>query len=98
MKHFCYLFFSAECVQIELDSSSEEILGIEGFYGPLMEWKNGFEALTSITFYTNKQKYGPYGNEIGEHFSSMCSGGKVVGFFGRSGTHLNAIGVHKDYF
>ncbi|KAI8549681.1 hypothetical protein RHMOL_Rhmol06G0043400 [Rhododendron molle] len=83
---------------IELDPEREEILGIEGFYGPLMEWKNGFEALTSITFYTNKRKYGPYGNEIGRHFSSMCSGGKVVGFFGRSGTHLNAIGVHMDYF
>lgn len=78
--------------------SSEVIVGIEGFYGPLIEWKNGFEALTSVTMYTNKQKYGPYGREIGTHFSSMHGGGEVVGFFGRSGTHLNAIGVHMKYF
>ncbi|KAH7850537.1 hypothetical protein Vadar_034572 [Vaccinium darrowii] len=84
--------------KIELDSSGEIILAIEGFYGPV-KGTDGFEVITSMSIYTNRRKCGPFGgNEIGTHFSSMLSGGKAVGFFGRSGTYLNAIGLHMEYF
>ncbi|KAI8549680.1 hypothetical protein RHMOL_Rhmol06G0043300 [Rhododendron molle] len=84
--------------KIVLDSAAGEVIvGIEGFYGPI-EGTEGFEVMTSITIYTSRRKYGPYGeNETGTHFSSRPSGGKAVGFFGRSGIYLNAIGVHMDY-
>ncbi|TXG55016.1 hypothetical protein EZV62_020272 [Acer yangbiense] len=50
------------------------------------------EAVRSITFYSNKGKYGPFGLEIGKSFSSTLSNGKVVGFHGRSGVYFDAIG------
>jgi len=50
------------------------------------------EMITSMTFNSNKQKYGPFGNEIGESFKTP-SGKKIMGFFGRSATYLDQIGV-----
>jgi len=83
--------------KIELDSGDEIIVAIEGFYGAT-KGTDGCEIITSLSIYTNKRKYGPFGGkEIGTHFSSTLSGGKVVGFFGRSGAYLNAIGVHMEY-
>ncbi|KAI8549682.1 hypothetical protein RHMOL_Rhmol06G0043500 [Rhododendron molle] len=84
--------------KIELDSAAGEVIAaIEGFYGPV-KGSEGFEVITSMTIYTDRRKYGPFGeNETGTHFSSTASGGKAIGFFGRSGTYLNAIGVHMDY-
>ncbi|KAK8960958.1 hypothetical protein KSP40_PGU015189 [Platanthera guangdongensis] len=55
-------------------------------------------AITSLTFITNKQKYGPVGEEIGTFFSSPVASGKIRGFFGRSWKYLSAIGVHMEYF
>lgn len=86
------------CGQIKVDGTSEFLVSVEGFYGPV-EGKNDCEAIKSITFYSNKRRYGPYGGEeIGTHFSSAQSAGKIVGFFGRAGSYLNAIGVHMEYF
>ena len=70
---------------------------IAGFYGPV-KGSDSFKALRSITFYTTKAKYGPYGDEIGDAFMSNVATGKVVGFHGRSGVYLDAIGVHMEYF
>ena len=73
------------------------MIRIAGFYG-LVEGSGSFKALWSITFYTNKAKYGPYGDEIGQAFTSSVAPGRVVGFHGRSGAYLDAIGVHMEYF
>ena len=70
---------------------------IAGFYGPV-KGSDSFKALWSITFYTNKAIYGPYGDEIGDAFTSSVAVGKVVGFRGRSGVYLDAIGGHMEYF
>ena len=70
---------------------------IAGFYGPV-KGSDSFKVLRSITFYTNKAIYGPYGNEIGDAFTSSLATGKVVGFHGRSGVYLDAIGGHMEYF
>ncbi|KAK3219991.1 hypothetical protein Dsin_013961 [Dipteronia sinensis] len=83
--------------RIKLDCSSEYLVGMMGFYGPIEE-NCGFEAITSVSFYTNKGKYGPFGIEIGTAFGSPATDGKIVGFHGRSGCYLDAIGVHVEYF
>ncbi|KAM3749711.1 hypothetical protein ACB098_05G208000 [Castanea mollissima] len=82
---------------IKLEVSKEFLVRIVGFYGPV-KGSDSFKALRSITFYTNKAKYGPYGDEIGHAFTSSVAAGKVVGFHGRSGVYLDAIGVHMEYF
>ncbi|KAL4629030.1 hypothetical protein ACB092_05G279700 [Castanea dentata] len=82
---------------IKLEVSKEFLVCIVGFYGPV-KGSDSFKALRSITFYKNKAKYGPYGVEIGHAFTSSVAPGKVVGFHGRSGVYLDAIGVHMEYF
>ncbi|KAL5822271.1 hypothetical protein ACOSQ3_020179 [Xanthoceras sorbifolium] len=83
--------------RIELEHySSENLVGISGFYGPL-DGNCYLEVVRSISFYTNKGKYGPFGTEIGTFFNSTVSNAKVVGFHGKSGEYLDAIGVHVDY-
>ncbi|KAK0588171.1 hypothetical protein LWI29_035337 [Acer saccharum] len=90
--------------RIELDKdkcSPENLVGISGFYGAFdgnccVECE--YKVVRSISFYTNKGKYGPFGTEIGTFFNSpACTNAKVVGFHGRSGEYLDAIGVHVEY-
>ncbi|KAL4559456.1 hypothetical protein LXL04_031594 [Taraxacum kok-saghyz] len=86
-------------VEINLDGSEEYLTGISGFYGPV-EGFDELKGVTYITFHTNKKKHGPYGQESGEgcvYFTSTPSCGKVVGFHGRNGDSLTAIGVHMEY-
>ncbi|KAK1553668.1 hypothetical protein Q3G72_001871 [Acer saccharum] len=82
--------------RIKLDSSSEYLIGIMGYYRPV-EGNGGFEAVCSLSFYTNKGKYGPFGDQIGMFFSSPVTNGKIIGFHGRSGDYLDALGVHMEY-
>ncbi|KAJ9536361.1 hypothetical protein OSB04_un000453 [Centaurea solstitialis] len=86
---------------VNLDGTNEYLTRISGFYGPVKGFK-GHEAITSITFHTNKTFYGPYGEEGGDgytYFTSSESNGKVVGFHGRKCNGLvTAIGVHMEYF
>ena len=84
--------------QIKLDASTEFLVGIMGFYGPVKGNDDDYEALRSITLYSNNGRYGPFGEEIGTSFTSSASRGKVVGFHGRSGIYLDAISVHMGYF
>ncbi|XP_075666048.1 agglutinin-like [Castanea sativa] len=83
--------------KIKLEVSKEFLVCIAGFCGPV-KGSDSFKALRCITFYKNKAKYGPYGVEIGHAFRSSVASGKVVGFHGRSGVYLDAIGVHMEYF
>ncbi|KAJ9536367.1 hypothetical protein OSB04_un000459 [Centaurea solstitialis] len=86
---------------VNLDGTDEYLTQISGIYGPIGGF-NGLEAITSITFHTNKSIYGPYGVESGTdgytYFTSTESSGKVVGFHGREcNGFLTAIGVHMEY-
>lgn len=54
----------------------------------------GPNVIKSLTFHTTKSYYGPYGEEQGQTFSSNLKEGKIVGFHGRKGLFLDAIGVH----
>ncbi|XP_055835643.1 agglutinin-like [Solanum dulcamara] len=82
---------------INIDGENEILIGIEGYYSPVKE-NGGLDTLRQITFYTNKGKYGPYGTEIGAYFRSSAARGKIVGFHGKCGVFLNAVGVHMEYF
>lgn len=78
----------------------EYLIGIEGFYGEV-EGMGSLNVVKCLSFVTNKAKYGPVGAEMGTHFTCVNLGdsnGKVVGFHGRSGASLDAIGLHTHYF
>ncbi|KAK1257042.1 hypothetical protein QJS04_geneDACA023716 [Acorus gramineus] len=77
---------------IVLDYPNEFLTRIEGYYSP---FGNVAQLIRSLTFYTNKgKKYGPYGAAEGTYFNIPTKGAEIVGFFGRSGWLLDAIGVY----
>uniref|UniRef100_A0A0D9WIE5 Jacalin-type lectin domain-containing protein n=1 Tax=Leersia perrieri TaxID=77586 RepID=A0A0D9WIE5_9ORYZ len=82
--------------RIKLDYPQEVLTCVYGYYNTNRE--EGPRALRSITFISNRGKYGPFGEEFGAYFSSAKTEGKVVGFHGRSGQHLDAIGVHMQHW
>ncbi|KAK1296148.1 hypothetical protein QJS10_CPB15g02025 [Acorus calamus] len=83
--------------RIKLDFPNEWLVCITGFYGEGADGEES-EVLKSLTFYTNKGKYGPLGKEIGKFFTTAGPPGKVVGLMGSSGgEYLNSIGVHVEY-
>lgn len=83
--------------RVKLDFPHEVLTCVYGYYdtskpdGPR-------SVLRSLTFLTNRGKYGPFGDEFGAYFSSATTEGKVVGFHGRSDQHLDAIGVHMQHW
>ncbi|KAJ6399523.1 hypothetical protein OIU77_020142 [Salix suchowensis] len=80
---------------IKFDYPYEVLISVCGYYATLTgddQRKGG--VIKSLTFHTNKAKYGPYGEETGTFFTSTKTEGKIVGFHGRTGCYLNAIGVH----
>lgn len=74
--------------QISFKGSDEYLTQITGTYGHI----SGGDLITSISFITTKQKYGPFGHETGESFSTP-SGKKIMGFFGRAADYLDQIGI-----
>ncbi|KAK0602489.1 hypothetical protein LWI29_033952 [Acer saccharum] len=61
---------------------------------------NGHLVVESLTFNTNKTRYGPYGNTTGNAFGIPMENGEIVGFFGRAGDFIDAIDStsHLDKF
>nr|CAD1841739.1 unnamed protein product [Ananas comosus var. bracteatus] len=78
--------------KVMLEYPYEFITSVSGYYGPLLSGSP--VVIRSLTIASNLTKYGPFGSELGTHFSLPVSGGKVVGFHGRSGWYLDSIGVH----
>ncbi|XP_061347178.1 jacalin-related lectin 3-like [Gastrolobium bilobum] len=78
--------------KIVFDFPCEVLTHISGYYGALMYM--GPAVIRSLTFHTNKRKYGPYGDEQGTYFTTKVKEGKVVGIHGRKGLFLDAFGVH----
>lgn len=79
-------------MQVKLDSPDEFLTSIHGHYGSLIE--RGPVFVRSLTLESNKRTYGPFGIEQGIYFSLPTTGGKIIGFHGKSGWYLDAIGVH----
>lgn len=86
-----------ELLQINFDYPYEVLTSISGSYyylaGDMQK-----RVVKSLTFHTNKAKYGPYGKAVGTIFSSANKEGKIAGFHGRSGTFLDAIGIHMQHW
>lgn len=79
--------------KIPFDYPSEILTHVTGYVGAAMMM--GPSVIRSLTFHTTKGKYGPYGEEEGEFFSTkLKEGSMIVGFHGRKGLFLDAIGVH----
>ncbi|XP_027336411.1 jacalin-related lectin 3-like [Abrus precatorius] len=78
--------------KIKLDYPNEFLKSIDGYFGSLSQW--GVTFIRSLSFESNKKIYGPFGVEQGTYFSLPMTGGKIVGFHGRYGWHLDAIGVY----
>ncbi|WVZ96226.1 hypothetical protein U9M48_041892 [Paspalum notatum var. saurae] len=72
---------------------TEVVTEVSGTYGP---FDGQACVLRSLTFVTNVGKHGPFGRPgEGTPFSvPVQDGGRVVGFFGRSGYLLDALGVY----
>lgn len=79
-------------MQILFDYPFEILISISGYYGTIL--RMGPTVIKSLTFHTNRRNHGPYGEEQGTLFSSKLVQGKVVGFHGRKGWCLDAIGVY----
>ncbi|KAI3762855.1 hypothetical protein L1987_53297 [Smallanthus sonchifolius] len=66
---------------VNLDGEDEFLIGVSRFYEPV-EGYIGLEAITSISFHTNKRMHGPYGSVqkgVGcNSYSSNTSPGKVA--------------------
>lgn len=70
---------------------------ISGYYGSIGKDERP-NVIRSLTFFTSRGKYGPYGEEIGAFFTSTITEGKVVGLHGRSSLYLDAIGIHMQHW
>ncbi|KAI3786149.1 hypothetical protein L1987_45280 [Smallanthus sonchifolius] len=81
----------SKSAQIKLQFPEEILVSVSGhscrvIYG-------GHPVIRSLTFKTNKRTYGPFGVEEGTPFNFMTNGGRIVGFYGRSGWFLDSLGI-----
>ncbi|KAB1203777.1 Agglutinin [Morella rubra] len=83
--------------RVKLEYPHEVLICMSGYYGSI-GGDEGSRVIRSLTFYTSRGKYGPFGEEIGTFFTSTTTEGKVVGLHGRSSYYLNAIGVHMQHW
>lgn len=83
--------------RIKLEYPHEILICITGFYGGITKDEKA-QVIKSLTFYTSRGKYGPFGDEIGTYFTSTTTEGKVVGLHGRCSFYLDAIGVHMQHW
>ncbi|XP_062076287.1 mannose/glucose-specific lectin-like [Humulus lupulus] len=75
---------------IEFDGRSEFLTSISGTYGIY----RGLTVITSLSFITNLNTYGPFGKATGTAFSNPIQDGVVVGFHGKSGYYIDSIGIY----
>lgn len=70
---------------------------MSGYYGLVGGDDDQYKKVVkSLTFYTNKGRFGPFGEETGTYFTSSRTEGKMVGFRGRTGCYLYAIEVYTQ--
>ncbi|KAJ4786460.1 jacalin lectin family protein [Rhynchospora pubera] len=74
----------------------EYIMAVKGHVGTYRH--NNYKSLRSLVLETNLRSYGPYGVEEGQSFELSAEGGEIIGFHGRSGQLLLAIGVYVKAF
>lgn len=78
-------------LQILIDYPDEYLTNISGTIGQF----GGSTVVMSLCFRTNQIRYGPYGNsDKGTPFSYDGKDGMIIGFYGRFGQYINAIGIY----
>lgn len=82
---------------MKLEFPHEVLICISGYYGSIDRDERP-KVIKSLTFYTSRGKYGPFGEEVGTFFTSTTTEGKAVGFHGRSSLYLDAIGIHMQHW
>ncbi|GMN68807.1 hypothetical protein TIFTF001_037855 [Ficus carica] len=85
---------SFSTVKIELNFPDEYLVSVSGYTSPLSWLATKTPVVRSLTFKTNKRTFGPYGKEEGTSFNLPIENGLIVGFKGRTGELLDAIGFH----
>ncbi|KAI3781592.1 hypothetical protein L2E82_11610 [Cichorium intybus] len=68
----------------------EEIIGIDGTVGKT----GGYTIISSLSFVTNKQTHGPFGQATDDLFSVPWKKGNFGGFYGLAGYYIDCIGVY----
>ncbi|PKI47572.1 hypothetical protein CRG98_032037 [Punica granatum] len=79
---------------IKLDYPHEYLTSISGYIDKV----SGKERVRSLTFQSNKRKYGPFGEENGRHFPVQWNSGKIMGFCGTvtDDSQLESIRAHLE--
>ncbi|KAF8690782.1 hypothetical protein HU200_041171 [Digitaria exilis] len=76
--------------------ASEFLMEVSGTFSP---FRGPSDVITSLTLVTNVHHYGPFGVPQGTQFCiRVKKNNSIVGFFGRSGDYLDAIGVYVRPF
>ncbi|XP_018732322.1 jacalin-related lectin 4 isoform X2 [Eucalyptus grandis] len=86
--------------QVMLDYPKERLVSISGY-------RKGNEnspdtTICDLKIHTTKTTYGPFAwkswlkDEGDFHIPSALGGGRIVGFFGKAGSHLNSIGARLE--
>ncbi|KAM7468844.1 hypothetical protein LguiA_007027 [Lonicera macranthoides] len=75
--------------KIGIQWPSEYLKSISGTYGSY----KGQLVITSLSLITNLTTYGPFGTASSEAFSIPIANSAVVGFHGRCGYYLDALGI-----
>ncbi|KAE8677089.1 Jacalin-related lectin 3 [Hibiscus syriacus] len=82
--------------RVKLDFPNEVVNCVSGYYG-CIDSEEKRKVVTSLTLYTSRGKYGPFGEEKGTFCTSTVTEGKEVGFHGRSSAYLDVI-VHMQHW
>lgn len=76
--------------EIKLQYPEEYLTSVSGHYCPVVY--GGSPVIRSLSFSSNKRTFGPFGVEEGTPFTLSMDGASIVGFKGRGGWYLDAIG------
>ena len=77
-------------MQVTVSFPGEYLTSIKG---TITEFQ-GYTVIQSLTFQTNQKTQGPFGPTDGTPFEIPIEKGEIVGFFGRAGSYLDAIGIY----
>ncbi|KQK05125.1 jacalin-related lectin 19 isoform X2 [Brachypodium distachyon] len=86
-----------QTTQVKLRFPDEHLTAVSGRYGPVAQ--GGAAVIRSLAFRTDRAAYGPFGagptaDGGTTPFEFAVDGGVIVGFCGRSGWQLDAVGVY----
>ncbi|XP_035833065.1 jacalin-related lectin 19 [Helianthus annuus] len=85
-------FGGTKSAQIKLQFPEEILVSVSGHYCRVVY--GGNPVIRSLTFKTNKRTLGPFGVQEGTPFNFSTNGGRIVGFYGRSGWFLDSLGFY----